>query len=284
MCALGEAQFLKRTLVMDLSICLSSVYTSSGQDEEGKDFRFYFDFEHLKESASVLDQTQFWDDWNKWHQKDKLSLNLVEDFKVTPMKLSGVKDTLILRKFGSVEPDNYWYRVCEGEAESVVLRPWHLIWKSKRLMDIVSEISTKLNWDFDSVHVVRGEKARNKELWPNLAVDTSPEALISTLQAKIEDGRSLYIATDEPDTSFFDPLKDKYSTHFLQEYKDLWDENSEWYSETTKLNNGVPVEFDGYMRASVDTEVFLRGKKQIETFNDLTRDCKDGVNSCSLAM
>ncbi|KAF5771850.1 hypothetical protein HanRHA438_Chr13g0581031 [Helianthus annuus] len=108
MCALGEApRYLNRTLVMDLSICLSSVYTKSGQDEKGKDFRFYFDFEHLKESASVLDQGQFWVDWNKWHQ-------------VTPMKMAGVKDTLILRKFGSVEPDNYWYGVCEGEAESVI--------------------------------------------------------------------------------------------------------------------------------------------------------------------
>lgn len=283
MCALGEAQYLKRTLVMDLSICLSSIYTSSKLDEEGKDFRFYFDFEHLKESASVLDQVQFWSDWNKWHQKNKLSLHLVEDFKVTPIKLSEVKDNLIMRKFGSVEPDNYWYRVCEGETESVVQRPWHLIWKSKRLMDIVSSITSKLNWDFDSVHVVRGEKATNKELWPNLEADTSPESILSTLQDKIENGRNLYIATDEADTSFFDPLKDKYSTHFLDEYKELWDENSEWYSDTTKLNNGVPVEFDGYMRVSVDTEVFLRGKKQIETFNDLTKDCKDGVNTCSTA-
>ncbi|KAA8526640.1 hypothetical protein F0562_008157 [Nyssa sinensis] len=284
MCALGEAHYLNRTLIMDLSICLSSIYTSSKQDEEGKDFRFYFDFEHLKESASVLDQDQFWSDWNKWHQKDGLSLHLVEDLRITPMKLAGLKDTLIMRKFGSVEPDNYWYRVCEGETESVVQRPWHLIWKSRRLMDIVSAIASRLNWDFDSVHVVRGEKAKNKELWPNLEADTSPEALLSTLQGKIEDGRNLYIATSEPDTSFFDPLKDKYSTHFLNEYQDLWDENSEWYSETTKLNNGVPVEFDGYMRVSVDTEVFLRGKKQIETFNDLTRDCKDGVNTCSSAI
>lgn len=127
MCALGEAQYLNRTLVMDLSICLSSVYTKSGQDEEGKDFRFYFDFEHLKESASVLDQGQFWSDWNKWHQKDGLSISLIDDFRITPMKMAGVKDTLIMRKFGSVEPDNYWYRVCEGEAESVIQRPWHLI-------------------------------------------------------------------------------------------------------------------------------------------------------------
>ncbi|KAL2493628.1 hypothetical protein Fot_37385 [Forsythia ovata] len=281
MCMLGEAQYLNRTLVMDLSVCLSKIYTSSGSDEEGKDFRFYFDFEHLKDSASVLDQTQFWSDWSKWQQKDGLSLHLVEDFRVTPMKLAGVKDTLIMRKFGSVEPDNYWYRVCEGETESVIQRPWHMIWKSRRLLDVASAIASRMNWDFDAVHVERGEKARNKELWPNLDKDTSPEALLATLQDKIEDGRNLYVATNEPDTSFFDPLKDKYSTHILDEYKDLWDGNSDWYAEMTKLNNGSPVEFDGYMRISVDTEVFLRGKKQIETFNDLTNDCKDGINTCS---
>ncbi|GMI85658.1 hypothetical protein like AT2G04280 [Hibiscus trionum] len=281
LCALGEAQYLNRTLIMDLTICLSSVYTLSNQDEEGKDFRFYFDFEHLKETASVLDQQQFWEDWNKWQRQDGLSLYLVEDFRVTPMKLSEVRDSLILRRFGFVEPDNYWYRVCEGETESVVRRPWHLVWKSRRLMEIVSAISSRLNWDYDSVHVVRGEKARNKDMWPNLAQDTSPDSLISTLQDKIEDGRNVYIATNEPDTSFFDPLKDKYSTHFLGDYQDLWGENSEWYSETKELNSGIPVEFDGYMRASVDTEVFLRGKKQIETFNDLTNDCKDGVNTCN---
>ncbi|CAI9782294.1 unnamed protein product [Fraxinus pennsylvanica] len=281
MCMLGEAEYLNRTLVMDLSVCLSKIYTSPGSDEEGKDFRFYFDFEHLKDSAAVLDQTQFWSDWSQWQQKDGLSLHLVEDVRVTPMKLAGVKDTLIMRKFGSVEPDNYWYRVCEGETESVIQRPWHMIWKSRRLLDVASAIASRMNWDFDAVHVERGEKARNKELWPNLDRDTSPEALLETLQDKVEDGRNLYVATNEPDTSFFDPLKDKYSTHFLDEYKDLWDQNSDWYAEMTKLNNGNPVEFDGYMRISVDTEVFLRGKKQIQTFNDLTKDCKDGVNTCT---
>lgn len=281
LCALGEAQYLNRTLIMDLSICLSSMYTKTGQNEEGKDFRFYFDFEHLKEAASVLDQVQFWADWNKWHRKDRMSLHLVEDFRVTPMKLKDLKDALIVRKFGNVEPDNYWYRVCEGEAESVIQRPWHMLWKSRRLMDIVSAIAAKLNWDYDSVHVVRGENAANKQLWPNLDRDTSPVALLATLKEKIEEGRNLYIATNEPDTSFFDPLKDKYTTHFLDEYKDLWEENSEWYSDTSKLHNGAPVEFDGYMRISVDTEVFLRGKKQLETFNDLTTDCKDGVNTCT---
>ncbi|KAI3465558.1 hypothetical protein Pfo_022221 [Paulownia fortunei] len=280
-CMLGEAQYLNRTLVMDLSICLSKIYSSSGLDEEGKDFRFYFDFEHLKDSASVLDQAQFWSDWSKWQKKDGLSLHLAEDFSVTPMKLAEVKDTLIMRKFGSVEPDNYWYRVCEGETESVIQRPWHMIWKSRRLLDVASAIAARMNWDFDAVHVERGEKASNKELWPNLDRDTSPKALLATLRDKIDDVRNLYIATNEPDISFFDPLKDKYSTHFLDEYKDLWDAKSDWYDEMTKLTTGNAVEFDGYMRISVDTEVFLRGKKQIETFNDLTKDCKNGINTCT---
>ncbi|WOL05806.1 hypothetical protein Cni_G14537 [Canna indica] len=280
LCALGEAQYLNRTLVMDLNICLSSIYTGTGQDIDGKDFRFYFDFEHLKDSTSVIDQRQFWMDWGKWEKKDKLKLHFVDDLKVTPMKLAGVKDTLIMRKFGDVEPDNYWYRVCEGETESVIQRPWHHLWKSRRLMEIVSAISSRLSWDFDSVHIVRGDKARNTQLWPNLARDTSPEALLSTLSEKIENGRRLYIATNEPYTSFFDPLKDKYTTYFLDDFKDLWNETSEWYAETKELNGGNPVEFDGYMRVEVDTEVFLRGKKQLETFNDLTSDCKDGVNTC----
>ncbi|TVU30485.1 hypothetical protein EJB05_22112, partial [Eragrostis curvula] len=279
LCALGEAQFLNRTLVMDLNVCLNARYTASGKDEE-RDFRLYFDFEHLKQSASVIDQSQFWQDWNQWHKKDRLKNFYTEDIRVTPMKLRDVKDTLIMRKFGNVEPDNYWSRVCEGQTEGVIKRPWHFLWKSRRLMEIVSAISSRMNWDFDSVHIVRGEKAQNKQLWPNLDRDTSPDSLLMTLNDKVGAGRHLYIATDEPNKAFFDPLKEKYNTHFLDDFKDLWDENSEWYAETKELSNGKLVDFDGYMRIAVDTEVFLRGKRHLETFNDLTRDCKDGVNTC----
>eukprot|EP01018_Ginkgo_biloba_P009179 Gb_07372 [translate_table: standard] len=281
LCALGEAQYLNRTFVMDLDICLSGSNNPGHQDEEGKDFRFYFDFEHLKESSSVMEQSQFWQDWKKWRRRDGLSLNIVDDIKTTPMQLREDHSTLIWRRFGTVEPDNYWYRVCEGETENAIQRPWHLIWKSKRLMEIVSAISTRMNWDFDAVHVVRGEKAKNTDLWPNLAQDTSPDTLLAKLRQRIDEGRDVYIATNEMENGFFDRLKETYKLHFLDEFSDLWSEKSEWYTETSALNNGKPVEFDGYMRVEVDTEVFFRGKKQIETFGDLTKDCKDGVGTCS---
>ena len=85
-----------------------------------------------------------------------------------------------------------------------------------------------MNWDFDSVHIVRGKKAKNTELWPNLATDTSPDALLTPLKDKVDEGRKLYVATNERETSLFDPLKDKYETHFVDEFKDLWGEESEW--------------------------------------------------------
>ena len=137
----------------------------------GKDFRYYFDFEHLKETASIVEEGEFLRDWKNWDKthlkKKKVPVRKVVNHKVTPMQLKKDKSTIIWRQFDAPEPENYWYRVCEGEAAKNIQRPWHAVWKSKRLMNIVTEISGRLDWDFDAVHVVRGEKAQNKELWGN---------------------------------------------------------------------------------------------------------------------
>lgn len=147
-------------------------------------------------------------------------------------------------------------------------------------MNIVSAISGSLDWDYDAVHVVRGEKVEDKELWPNLHRDTSPDAILSKLTNLIQYQRKLYIATNEPDYHYFDKLRSRFKVSLLDDYKDLWAKNSEWYNETTLLNKGQPVDFDGYMRVEVDTEVFFRAKTRVETFNNLTKDCKDGINTC----
>ncbi|XP_060174212.1 uncharacterized protein LOC132604635 [Lycium barbarum] len=282
LCALGEAQYLNRTFVMDLSVCLASSYTQSHTDEEGKDFRFYFDFEHLKEVASIVEEEDFIKDWKRWDKthKKRISVRKVANYKVSPMQLRKDKSTIIWRQFDGPEPENYWYRVCEGPAGKYIQRPWHSLWKSKRLMNIVTEISGSMDWDYDAVHVVRGEKAQNKELWPNLDADTSPDSLATKLQGMITPWRILYVATNEPFYNYFDKLRSHYKVHLLDDYKYLWSNTSEWYNETTQLNSGRPVEFDGYMRVEVDTEVLYRAKTQVETFYNLTKDCKDGINTC----
>ncbi|KAJ3673389.1 hypothetical protein LUZ60_006763 [Juncus effusus] len=293
LCGLGEAQFLNRTFVIDLNICLSGAYNPFyGKDEEGKDFRFYFDFEHLKESAKVVEESEFLRDWRKWDKttknknkknnknNDKISVRKVPTYKMTPMQLKKDKSTIIWRQFDGPEPENYWYRVCEGSSAKYIQRPWQAIWKSKHLMNIVSQIAGKMEWDFDAVHVVRGWKAQNKILWPNLDSDTSPGNLVEKLSKVIKPRRNLYVATNEPFYNHFDKLRSHFKVHLLEDYKEMWGENSEWFNETMILNGGKKVDFDGYMRVAVDTEVLYRAKTQIETFNNLTMDCKDGVNTC----
>ncbi|PIA53940.1 hypothetical protein AQUCO_00900484v1 [Aquilegia coerulea] len=282
LCGLGEAQFLNRTFVMDLNICLAATYNPSNKDEDGKDFRFYFDFEHLKEVASIVEAREFIKDWRKWERthRRRIPVRRVASYKITPMQLHKAKSTILYRRFDGPEPENYWYRVCEGEAAKYIERPWHALWKSKRLMNIVSEISGRMDWDFDAVHVVRGEKAENKELWPHLDSDTSPDNLVTKVQAMIQPWRNLYVATNEPFYNYFDKLRSYYKVHLLDDYKELWGNTSEWYNETKTLNDGKPVEFDGYMRVAVDTEVLYRAKTRVETFYNLTSDCKDGVNTC----
>lgn len=282
LCALGEAQYLNRTFVMDLSMCLASTYTQTHKDEEGKDFRFYFDFEHLKEVASIVEEDEFLRDWKRSDKsrRMKIPVKKVPSYKVTPMQLKKDKSTIIWRQFDTPEPENYWYRVCEGPAAKYIERPWQALWKSKRLMNIVSAISGSMDWDFDAVHVVRGEKTQNKEMWPHLDADTSPDAIVSKLQGVIEPWRNLYIATNEPFYNYFDKLRSHYKVHLLEDYSHLWGNTSEWYNETTNLNRGQTVEFDGYMRVEVDTEVLYRSKTRVETFYNLTKDCKDGINTC----
>lgn len=284
LCGLAEARFLNRTFVMDLTICLAATYTPSGRDEEGKDFRYYFDFEHLKESAPVVEEGEFLQDWRRWDRAAKkggrISVREVPTYKVTPMQLKRDRSTIVWRQFDGPEPENYWYRVCEGRTAKYIQRPWQAVWKSKHLMNIVTQIAGKMDWDYDAVHVVRGEKARNKDLWPNLDSDTYPDVLVEKLTKVIQPWRNLYIATNEPFYNYFDKLRSHYKVHLLDDYKEMWGNKSEWYNETVTLNGGRPVEFDGYMRVAVDTEVLYRAKMQVETFNNLTRDCKDGINTC----
>jgi hypothetical protein len=180
----------------------------------------------------------------------------------------------------AVATNNYWYRVCEGEAEKYIERPWNLLWKSKRLMNIVIAICNKLEWDFDTVHVIRGERAKNKQLWPNLDADTSPGSLVEKLKKNLEWRRKVYIATNEMESDYFDKLRAWNEVYLLDDFKELWSNTSEWYNSTLTLTGGQPVEFDSYMRVIIDTEVFYRGKKMLETFNDLTSDCKNGVGRC----
>ncbi|KAH8934317.1 hypothetical protein BDL97_18G076800 [Sphagnum fallax] len=333
LCALGEARFLNRSFVMDLDICLPAAYNPpSYRDEPGKDFRFYFDYGHLQETTSVIEKQTFEKEREEWlggepnqnqdlqllHHHPTISsanngiteLHVSDHHAVKPALLLNETSIILFRHFvNEEESKNYWYRVCEEDdaeeeedvaAENMMYnyieRPWNSVWKAKPLMNIVMAICNKLEWDFDVVHVVRGAKASNKDLWPNLETDTSSESLLRKLWDKIEERRTIFIATDdELDVHYLHRLKTdlkvRYNVFVLDDFEYLWaKDNSQWYTETTKiLANATTrweqqqqqlVALDGYMRMVIESELLYRGKTRIETFNDLTQDCENGDKSC----
>jgi hypothetical protein len=68
--------------------------------------------------------------------------------------------------------------------------------------------------DFDSFHVRRGDFQFKR---------TRIEAteIYDNVKNVLSDNRTLFIATDERNKSFFDPLKEHYTVRFLDDYKHL---------------------------------------------------------------
>ncbi|KAJ1285418.1 hypothetical protein BS78_03G278800 [Paspalum vaginatum] len=250
LCAVAEAHYLNRTLVLDLTLCLAASYAApgtGGMPEEGKRLAFYIDVEHLHSQVPIIEESQFWADWDRWGVQGQLRSRLIEDTRLTPIKFSKVRDALIVRKFGDVEPGNYWYNVCEGEAKGV-LHPlqWAIHW-APSLMHIVDDIISRMQPTFDSVHI-----------------DTNGEDLRRRLEEGLDGGQQVYVAGEGVSSALVEALKKKYTVRYLDEFEDLWGTDSKWFLEMRRLNGGVPVEFDGYMREVVDREVFLRGEKKVE--------------------
>ncbi|CAI5457579.1 unnamed protein product [Closterium sp. Yama58-4] len=134
---------------------------------------------------------------------------------------------------------------------------------------------------FDYVHVRRGDKL-NATRWPHLDHDTRPEALLQKLPSLVPPNSTLYIATNEPDPHFFDPLKTAYTMHRESDFASLWAEGSAWEAEMREVAAsvgvavGARVEFDSEMQVLVDYAIKKVARWTVETFNDLTDDPKDG--------
>jgi hypothetical protein len=250
LCALAEARYLNRTLVLDLTLCLAASYAASGtggMPEEGKRLAFYIDVEHLHSQVPIIEERQFWADWDSWGVQGQLRARLIEDTRLAPIKSSKARDTLIVRKFGDVEPGNYWYNVCEGEAKHL-LRPSRSVMRwAPSLMHIVDDIISRMQPAFDSVHInAKGEDLRQR------------------VEEVLGGGRQVYVAGEGVNSALLESLKANHTIHYLDEFEDLWGTDNKWFLEMKRLNGGVPVEFDGYMREVVDREVFLKGKKKVE--------------------
>ncbi|CAL4891070.1 unnamed protein product [Urochloa decumbens] len=129
--ALVEARYLSRTLILDLTLCLATSCATAGtggMPEEGKRLAFYVDVDHLNSKVPIIEQSQFWADWDR-----------------------------------DVDPGNNWYNVCEGEAKGMLLPMRRAIRWAPSLMHIVDDIVSWMQPDFDSLHIdANGEDLRRR--------------------------------------------------------------------------------------------------------------------------
>eukprot|EP00245_Coleochaete_scutata_P004187 TRINITY_DN16464_c0_g6_i1.p1 TRINITY_DN16464_c0_g6~~TRINITY_DN16464_c0_g6_i1.p1 ORF type:complete len:347 (-),score=42.89 TRINITY_DN16464_c0_g6_i1:1-897(-) len=275
-CALGEAVYLGRTFVLDLDICLHKAHHRlKGEDDNVlRDFRMYFDLDHLMKHMKVVIRPQFLVKWGEWNaDKPWVSIADVDRYALTTDLAKDNVSTIMRRSF--LKTEEYFYQVCKNNP--VIERPWKAFWGySPPLMDMVFQILEKLHWDFDAVHVRRGDKIN--AFRPNLDRDTQPDSLLKKLPKFIAPGRRIYIATDEDAPGFFDLLKTKYTVFLLEEFSWMWAEGSAWHNYATCIYgvDSNKLAFDGYMRAIIDYSLFERASVKVETFNDLTDDQRHG--------
>ncbi|CAI5463876.1 unnamed protein product [Closterium sp. Yama58-4] len=162
-----------------------------------------------------------------------------------------------------------------------LVRNYKLIARQAMLRKVANKVCASMGWNFDAVHVRRGDKV-NPTFWPHLDRDTRPPALLKRLPRFIKPGRHVYIASNERTPGFFSPLASLYKIHVLSDYRHLWAPSSDWYNDCRtlmqqlKMNETEPV-FDAHMQYIVEDMVFGDANKKVETFNDLTDDPRHGV-------
>lgn len=67
--------------------------------------------------------------------------------------------------------------------------------------------------EFDAFHIRRGD-------FQYKATRVDAKEILKMAQKKIPDGATVFIATDERDKAFFQPLKDHYDVVFLDDFHD----------------------------------------------------------------
>ncbi|CAI5463900.1 unnamed protein product [Closterium sp. Yama58-4] len=176
-------------------------------------------------------------------------------------------------------------RICKvPENKKLLKRDLELLWRPQPLSKLSNRISASMGWDYDAVHVRRGDKVTpsSRKYWPNLDRDTRPKALLETLPRFIKPGRHVYIASNERTPGFFSPLASLYKIHVLSDYRHLWGRGSKFHRDLKALLRTlnlttVKPELDAYMEWTVELSVLGNAKKRVETFNDLTSDSKNAM-------
>eukprot|EP00249_Psilotum_nudum_P015477 c25348_g1_i1 orf=270-1136(-) len=126
-----------------------------------------------------------------------------------------------------------WFMECKDRKNhSAVLLSYSFLpsMVAKPLKNSAGQIKMLLG-DYDAIHVRRGDKLTirkdrfgvNRTLRPHLDRDTQPHAIMRRIANWIPEGRTLFIASNERQPGFFDPLSSKYNVTYSSNFVTILD-------------------------------------------------------------
>ncbi|CAI5999781.1 unnamed protein product [Closterium sp. NIES-65] len=275
-CVAAEAKALGRTLVLVTDRCLSQMHSKSGLMEH-KHVGLYYNLTHMMSRQPVMLLEQFEARFGPWHAAPLLYF----DMRPRTGELAAHRDAFLVVRVP--QEQQFGYMVCYKKTNQDVVTPdLDFLRPIDPHMKIALTMANAMGGaqQFDFVHVRRGDKV-NPKLWPHLDHDTRPKALLQKLPQRIPPGSTLYIATNERDPYFFDPLLAVYKLYKEEYFAEMWAEGSVWEREMRVVAAGVGVkgrvEADSEVLVLVDYQLKSLARTALETFNDLTDDPRDGI-------
>ncbi|XP_008232141.1 PREDICTED: uncharacterized protein LOC103331297 [Prunus mume] len=274
-CALEEAMFLKRTLVMPSRMCINPIHNKKGilrrsntaNSEEtwaakSCSMDSLYDMDLISDTVPVI-----LDNSKLWYQVLTTSMKLgargvahVERVSRVDLKENSRFSNLLL--INRTASPLSWFMECKDRNDrSAVLLPYSFLpsMAAKNLRNVADKIKALLG-DYDAIHVRRGDKIKTRKdrfgvdrtLHPHLDRDTRPEFILHRIEKWVPPGRTLFIASNERMPGFFSPLTVRYKLAYSSNFSHILD----------------PVIGNNYQLFMVERLIMMGAKKFIRTFKE----------------
>ncbi|VVA34366.1 PREDICTED: calcium [Prunus dulcis] len=274
-CALEEAMFLKRTLVMPSRMCINPIHNKKGilrrsntaNSEEtwaakSCSMDSLYDMDLISDTVPVI-----LDNSKLWYQVLTTSMKLgargvahVERVSRVDLKENSRFSNLLL--INRTASPLSWFMECKDRNNrSPILLPYSFLpsMAAKNLRNVADKIKALLG-DYDAIHVRRGDKIKTRKdrfgvdrtLHPHLDRDTRPEFILHRIEKWVPPGRTLFIASNERTPEFFSPLTVRYKLAYSSNFSHILD----------------PVIGNNYQLFMVERLIMMGAKKFIRTFKE----------------
>uniref|UniRef100_A0A5B7ANJ6 Uncharacterized protein n=1 Tax=Davidia involucrata TaxID=16924 RepID=A0A5B7ANJ6_DAVIN len=245
-CALEEAMFLRRTLVMPSRMCINLIHNKKGilrRSNNSSSEEMWaasscamdslYDLDLMSNTVPVI-----LDNSKMWYQVLSTSMKLgargaanVKGVSRNDLKeKSGYSNILLINRTAS--PLSWFMECKDRNNRSAIMLPYSFLpsMAAKKLRDAAEKIKVLLG-DYDAIHVRRGDKLKTRRdrfgvercLHPHLDRDTRPEFILCRIAKWVPPGRTLFIASNERTPGFFSPLSVRYKLAYSSNYSSILD-------------------------------------------------------------